>query len=286
MTVLKNQWPNGWKLFLLCFAGLTARVLYDWSLAETADPAQVYNLIRTSVVVSVPWLYLAFGASSLVYLFPGSVSRWIMKNRRMFGLLFAAAMMWQLFFILWVMIEFRGYYLEESYTIYGLTEQLVGYVFIFALGITSFHPVRKAMSGKTWRWLHKVGIYVLWFIIWSTYFNEVFYYDGPDMIDYFYAGIGFGVWLMRVWTSVSKARKKQNPLAMPQKVVSILLVLAGLLMVLGSQQVSDVLQGNLPPEPLGGWLDIFVPGALMVPFVLASWIAMSRKPRTTGSAYD
>ena len=61
-------------------------------------------MIQFTVRCSVPWLYLAFAASSLVVVFPGESSRWLMRNRRYIGLCFATGMGWQLTFIVWMLV--------------------------------------------------------------------------------------------------------------------------------------------------------------------------------------
>lgn len=59
-------------------------------------------MIQLSVRLSVPWLFIAFVASSLHVVFPSTFSRWLLRNRKIIGLCFAAAMAWQLLFILWL----------------------------------------------------------------------------------------------------------------------------------------------------------------------------------------
>jgi hypothetical protein len=46
----------------------------------------VSSMIQLSVRCAVPWLFLAFSASSLQVVLPGSFSRWLLRNRRIPGL--------------------------------------------------------------------------------------------------------------------------------------------------------------------------------------------------------
>ena len=71
-------------------------------------------MIELSVRCAVPLLFVAFAASSVNVLFPGLFGRWILRNRKFIGLSFAAAMAWQLFFILWMVTQYTEYYVERS----------------------------------------------------------------------------------------------------------------------------------------------------------------------------
>jgi len=156
----------------------------------------------------VPWLFIAFAASSLVVVFPGSFSRWLLRNRRIIGLCFAAGMAWQLFFIVWMVTGFWGYYVEEAYSYFDLSEQLPGYLIIIAMTLTSFKFGRSKLSAWQWKVLHKGGIYFLWGVVWSTYWFELFYYEDVQFIDYVYYWLGFSAWAVRM-AAWSKKRALQ-----------------------------------------------------------------------------
>ncbi len=141
---------------------------------------------------------IAFAASSLVVVFPGSFSRWLLRNRRIIGLCFAAGMAWQLFFILWMVIGFWDYYIEEAYSYFDLSEQLPGYLLLTAMVVTSFRFGRSKLSARQWKILHKGGIYFLWGVVWSTYWFELFYYEDVQVIDYVYYWAGFAAWGVRI----------------------------------------------------------------------------------------
>jgi DMSO/TMAO reductase YedYZ heme-binding membrane subunit len=155
-------------------------------------------MIQLSVRLSVPWLYLAFAASSIHTLIPSEASRWLLRNRRILGLCFAAGMAWQLTFILWMMTSFWNYYVKDVYLLTDILVQVPGYVFLIAMTLTSFMPVRRKLSGKQWRALHKGGIYFLWATVWSTYWYELYYYDDIQAIDYVFYWAGFLAWGTRI----------------------------------------------------------------------------------------
>lgn len=86
-------------------------------------------MIQFWVRCCVPFLYLAFAASSINVLAPSRFSRWLLRNRRYVGLSFAAGMGWQLRFILWMLLGQRPYFMEEVYWLPDL---------IFQVRVTSF----------------------------------------------------------------------------------------------------------------------------------------------------
>ena len=155
-------------------------------------------MIQFSVRCCVPFLYLAFAASSINALAPTQFSRWLLRNRRYIGLSFAAGMGWQLFFILWMVVGYWEYYLGEVYALGDLVFQIPGYLFLFAMVITSFHPVRRKMGRTQWRVLHWTGIYFVWYVVADTYYYELTYYNDRQVIDYIYAAGGLLAFLLRV----------------------------------------------------------------------------------------
>ena len=199
---------SGWSLFTLASLSMSLGVLFAATRVDLSTASGVSAMLQLSVQLAVPWLYLAFAASSLAVLVPGKASRWLLRNRRMVGLSFAAGMAWQLLFILWLVFGHRQYYLEHAYSPYDLAEQVPGYIVLIAMTVTSFGPGRRLLSPRQWRVLHKGGIYFLWAVVWSTYWFELYYYDDIQAIDYVYYWAGFGAWLLRVmaWVKHREAR--------------------------------------------------------------------------------
>jgi hypothetical protein len=136
------------------------------------------------------------------------VSRWWLRNRRIFGLCYAAGMAWQLFFIVWLVGAHTDYYVAEAYSLQDLAEQVPGYAFLTAMTLTSFSFFRRRLTARQWRLLHLTGIYWLWAVTWSTYWYEVFHYQERDVIDYVYYWAGFAAWAMRItaWYKVRQPK--------------------------------------------------------------------------------
>jgi hypothetical protein len=199
---LKSDLFNGWNLFALIVIPMCIATGIAMSRVDLSDPLAISEMIQFSVRLAVPWLFIAFASASLVVLFPGNVTRWLLRNRRIIGLCFVAGMAWQLLFILWMVLGFWDYYINEAYSYFDLAEQIPGYLIIFAMTITSFRFGRSKLSAKQWKILHTGGIYFLWGVIWSTYWFELFYYDDIQFIDYVYYWMGFSAWGVRMiaWT--------------------------------------------------------------------------------------
>ncbi len=100
--LLNIKMINGWNLFWLITVPISLVMVLTMIRTDLSGPEGVRSMIQLAVRCAVPWLYLAFAASSLQVVFPGLVSRWLLRNRKFIGLCFAAAMAWQLFFILWL----------------------------------------------------------------------------------------------------------------------------------------------------------------------------------------
>ena len=198
MDILKSKHLNGWPL-LYWIAGINSvAVLAYMPTQDLSGPVGVSEMIQMTVRCSVPLLYLAFATAAMNVLFPGKVTRWLLRNRRSIGLSYAAAMGWQLFFILWMWAGHWEYYTDEVYSLEDIVFQVPGYLVISAMTITSFLPVRRRMNPTSWRVLHKTGIYFLWFTVVSTYYYELTYYGDIQIIDYIYMAAGLLAYLMRV----------------------------------------------------------------------------------------
>ena len=195
--ILNNKLLNSWSLFAIIVIPMCIAAAVAMTRVELSTAPGVSAMIQFSVRLAVPWLFIAFAASSLAVVFPGSLTRWLLRNRRIIGLCFAAGMAWQLLFIVWLVIGHWNYYLQEAYSYFDLAEQIPGYLVIFAMVVTSFRFGRSKLSARQWEILHKGGIYFLWGVVWSTYWFELFYYEDVQAIDYVYYWAGFAAWGVR-----------------------------------------------------------------------------------------
>lgn len=169
MSGLGNQLFNGWPLFWLIAALTFAAVLVGLATTGVATPLAVVEMIRFSVQLASPWVFLAFVASPLRQLAPGALANWMMRNRRYLGLSFAAGFGWQAVFIGVLLALYPDYYWQVLHSTADLILRVLSYLLLLALTITSFYPVRRAMRPRSWRILHLVGIWYFWAAIWVSY---------------------------------------------------------------------------------------------------------------------
>ena len=204
--VVENKALNGWNLFWLVTLPTSALMVLSVMRADLSNGEAVSSMIQLSVRCAVPWLYLTFAASSVQILLPGLFGRWLMRNRKILGLCFAAAMGWQLVFIVWLVTVYRDYYIAEVYVLRDVIEGVVGYLFLIAMTLTSFRFGRQLLKPKPWKLLHKSGIYFLWAYAFSVYWWALFYYPNPDRIDYLFYWTGLLAWGLR-----AAAWRKKTP---------------------------------------------------------------------------
>lgn len=286
-SFLKHRLLNDWALFGVIALLICAAVGTRLGQAEIANPLDISGMIQYSVRLAVPWLFIAFSASSLLKVLPNNLTKWIMRNRRIFGLCFAVAMAWQLFFILWLILGFFEYYMAEAYSYYDLSEQIPGYIILFAMTLTSFKSGRGLISARQWRILHKGGIYFLWYVVWSTYWFELYYYKDIQPIDHVYYWLGMAAWTVRIlaWSKKRQGGKKPKNLPEQSRPLSLKPVVAGSFAALGLYLIAfghvwapgalDI----LPKSAFGGWLELFVPLLPMASLYAAALTARLPRPK-------
>jgi hypothetical protein len=115
--ILRHKAINEWNLFWLITGSTSIAMVIAMMGTNLSSGEAVSSMIQLSVRCAIPWLYLAFAASSVQVLFPGQLNRWLLRNRKIMGLCFAAAMGWQLLFIGWLVTVYSDYYIEEVYVL-------------------------------------------------------------------------------------------------------------------------------------------------------------------------
>lgn len=296
--VLKQPWLNGWSLFWLVVLPLSAVVALEMvrlGAGLNSGPG-VSAMISLSVRCAVPCLLLAFAASSIQVLRPGAVGLWLLRNRKYFGLAFAAMMAWQALFIIMLVTKYRDYYISEVYLLRDVIEGLIGYGFLIAMTLTSFMPLRKRLRPKTWKWLHKIGIYSLWIYVFSVYWWNLSLYPDPRFIDYVFYIAAFGTWFLRA-AAWGKKRYQKRVRRLPNAVHQpALMALGGVLVVFGVGAASTGLfwqpraEALLWGYELTRWPELYLPywpfePFLPLPFVLAG-IAVWVNGRTGSESYS
>ena len=189
MSRLQSRLLNGWLFFFLVVTLTLAAVSIGLAKTGVATPEATVEMIRFSVQLASPWVFLAFIATPLSQLAPGASADWLLRNRRYLGLSFAAGFGWQAVFIGVLLTQHSAHYWEELHNDVDLFLRMISYVFLFALTVTSFFPVRRRMRREHWRYLHLLGIWYFWAAIWVSYAEQAAS-DGARTIDFVYTALG------------------------------------------------------------------------------------------------
>jgi DMSO/TMAO reductase YedYZ heme-binding membrane subunit len=201
-ALLKNKAINKWRLFWLISIPMSITMVAAMMRSDMSTASGISSMIGFSVRWAVPFIYLVVAASSVQILFPGTFSKWWLRNRKYIGMCFAVAMAWQGLFIFIMSYFFRDYYFENVYLFRDELEGSIGYIFLPAMVVTSFEFGRKHLSSKQWKLLHKSGIYFLWAYPFSTYWwslcNGLSCYGNPVPHDYVYYWGGFLAFALRI----------------------------------------------------------------------------------------
>jgi hypothetical protein len=279
-ALLRKGAINGWRLFWLVTCPISAAMIVAMIVAMVgaglSSGEGVSSMIQLSVRCAVPLLYLAFAASSLQILLPSPLGRWLLRNRKYVGLCFAAAMAWQLLFIVWMVGVHTDYYVSEVYVLRDAIEGVTGYLFLIAMTVTSFKPGRRLLTAKQWRLLHKSGIYFLWAYAFSVYWWALFYYQNPVWIDYVFYWSGLLAWCLRAaaWRQQRwrRARKSEagtslQPLKVLLAIAATAAIVVGLIAASFGSSWREPVEGFLMGTAFTKTLELYLPYWPFTPFL-------------------
>ena len=78
MSRLRGRALNGWSFFFLVAALTLAVILIGLTTTGFATPEAAVEMIRLSVQLASPWVFLAFSASPLNQLAPSEFANWLL----------------------------------------------------------------------------------------------------------------------------------------------------------------------------------------------------------------
>ncbi len=264
-SVLKNKTINAWGLFWLISIPISIVIAFELAGTDLSTGDGVSHMISYSVRFAVPFIFLVVAASSIQILFPGPFSMWWLRNRKYFGLCFAVAMAWQGLFIFIMSYFFRDYYYADVYLLRDELEGSIGYIFLPAMVLTSFHFGRKYLSREQWKLLHKTGIYFLFAYPFSVYWwNFSHYYGNPGAIDYVFYWGGFTAFALRI-AAWSKQRERRPSLVF--KVVGGAVIVFGLVVSVTGQHWQKPVSAFLTTPQWSADLELWFPYWPFEPFL-------------------
>jgi DMSO/TMAO reductase YedYZ heme-binding membrane subunit len=197
--------PKSWRLFCLLAFAISLINCIALPFANFHSAQGTLFIIIFSVRCALPFFVVAFTASSFATLWPGRMTRWLLSNRRYFGLAFAFGMGWHLTFVAYTTFRF-GNHLNRTAT----TLDLIGLAFLLALTLTSFRWLARQLGDSSWRRLHKAGIYAIWLL--ATYIYLLGAHHDGDAVDIIALSILVAAWLLRIaaWTQRQLRRGSAN----------------------------------------------------------------------------
>jgi methionine sulfoxide reductase heme-binding subunit len=194
---------ESWRLFWVLALIVSVAIALGLPSTDFRSGHGLERIILRSVRCALPLFVIAFTASSLATLWPSRATRWLLANRRYFGLAFAFGMAWHLSFVAYSIILF-GNQLNARAT----AADVIGLVFLLLLTLTSFRFGARRLSRANWRRLHKTGVYAIWFLATYIYLGNV--RGGGDRLHYAGLTVLLVAWLLRVAAWI-KQRSSHSP---------------------------------------------------------------------------
>jgi sulfoxide reductase heme-binding subunit YedZ len=158
---MARKWP-------IAFGMMLSLLALGAGLTVGATPHESWHLAaRWTARVGFPVFLLTYLASSLVRLSPAPWSRALARDRRSWGLGFAASHTIHLVALV-AAIRLD----PEPRTLASLIPGGTAYVFILAMALTSSNTAMRAL-GRNWKRLHSAGIHVIWLIFTLAYAKRI-----------------------------------------------------------------------------------------------------------------
>ncbi len=123
-------------------------------------------LIRATARSSALLFLLAFAVRALHQIWRSEASAWLLRNRRYVGVTAALSHVVHLCAIVRLTVGWPESYVPDAVT---LVFGGLGFVFFFAMGLTSFDAAVQALGSVNWRRLHRTGAWYVWFIFAFTF---------------------------------------------------------------------------------------------------------------------
>jgi DMSO/TMAO reductase YedYZ heme-binding membrane subunit len=150
----------------LAAAQLLISALLIGSLGTVESTVSLW--VRLTAWMSASLFLLAFTARPLRQFWKADITRWMLKNRRYVGVSAAFAHFIHLLGILWLFNGFAGDATEPVSPV-TLVFGGLGFVFYFAMGLTSNDASVKKLGLANWKRLHTFSGYYVWFIFAFTF---------------------------------------------------------------------------------------------------------------------
>jgi sulfoxide reductase heme-binding subunit YedZ len=169
-TVVRGDTGQG--IFIVAATALNAVIAILVLGAWGTEPEGIELALRVTARVSFVWFLLAFVAAPLQQLRPGAVSAWLMRHRRSCGVVFGLSMSMHIALILRMFVLFA----PERPPMVTLADYFIGIPGLVMVGLmtaTSFDALKRALSPRRWKQLHRSGLFVVWTIFFLCLVDSV-----------------------------------------------------------------------------------------------------------------
>lgn len=165
----RNTIGRTWPMELGLLVGLAA-LLLGLAIGGHGGPDGLegwHKAARWTARAGFPLLILTYSASSLGRLWPGSLTRSLWRDRRWWGLGFAACHTVHLFALVTLLRLAHTSPVHITLVVGG-----AGYVLLLAMVLTSNQAAMRAL-GRNWKRLHALGIHWLWLVFFLSYLKRI-----------------------------------------------------------------------------------------------------------------
>ncbi len=190
-----RRWP-------LALGLVVALLAVEAGLSATPDWIEGWKLAaRWTARVGFPIFILTYSASSLLRLWPGSITKALVRDRRWWGLGFAASHTVHLYALV-TYLSLVG----EPPLLSTVLGGGLAYALLYAMALTSSDAAQRAL-GRNWKRLHTAGVHWLWAVFVLTYGGGVA--AGEEMpYSGICVGIAFAALGLRIAASVKSRRAR------------------------------------------------------------------------------
>ena len=166
---------QGWRITTLVTFLIVVGLMVNFGLAGW-EAAAITDAIDATGRCSLILFAIAFTSSSVESLWPSSLSRWTLRNRRWIGLSFASSHFIHLGLIVSMTVFFPDPFVGDQ----SMAQWVFGglaYGFVLLMALTSTDQAQRWMGMKNWKRLHFVGSHWIWMLFLLTYVKHV--KEGP-----------------------------------------------------------------------------------------------------------
>ncbi len=192
---MKNAATQKGMRLLAAFTLALAVMCLALLLGYGAGPEGAHAVVRWTARTSLVLFALAYVARPLVQLRPTRTWRAVLAYRKWIGLGFATSHGFHLAGIIAISWPDPGAFIRSQNP--TIVIAVATFLLLGAMAVTSVERVRKAMSPKAWKRLHRTGMHFAWVSFFATYAAAIAaspVYAVPTVLLAVIAGVRAAAW--------------------------------------------------------------------------------------------